>query len=129
MSSYLAIGIAALLGRTPRGKIRRESFKLGANARPGLGGAYVALASDPSSVYYNPAALAQSPALNRSFSIPKPLAQSIKILSLTLLNELRRPLVLWHRPLPPGGGGVLLAGWNADSSQVKSEESHYDYLL
>jgi hypothetical protein len=132
----LAIGIAVVTGSHAWGaKYAGESFKLGAGARPlGFGGAYVALASDPSSVYYNPAGLAQITGAQLLFLHSETFG--------SLINQdfvaYSHPMSLGDRPgalgigiYRLGGGGILLTGWNADSSRlvVKSEENHHDYLL
>ncbi len=132
----LAIGIAVVIGPHAWGaKYAGESFKLGAGARPlGFGGAYVALASDPSSVYYNPAGLAQVTGTQLLFLHSETFGSLINqdfVAYSHPMNFGDRPGALGIGLYRLGGGGILLTGWNADSSRlvVRSEESHYDYLL
>jgi hypothetical protein len=132
----LTISIAVMIGSHALGaKYAGEPFKLGASARPlGFGGAYVALASDPSSIYYNPAGLAQVTGAQLLFLHSETFG--------SLINQdfvaYSHPIIFGDRPgalgvglYRLGGGGIMIAGWNADSSRlvVKTEESHYDYLL
>jgi hypothetical protein len=116
-------------------KYAGESFRLRAGARPlGFGGAYVALAADPSGIYYNPAGLSQATT-----------DQLILLHSETFGSLINHDFVAYSHPVTlgthggslgigvyrVGGGGILITGWNADSSRivVKSEKSHYDYLF
>jgi hypothetical protein len=134
--SLLAVALLVALSSYALGaKYAGEAFKLGANARPlGFGGAYVALVSDPSAVYYNPAGLAGVTS-----------RQLLFLHSETFGSLINQDFVAYSHPMKIsdrsgaiglglyrlGGGGILLTGWNPDSSRliVKSEESHYDYLL
>lgn len=116
-------------------KYAGESFTLGAGARPmGMGGAFVAIADDPSGVYYNPAGLA--------------LVESNQLLLLhseTFGSLINHDFIAFSRPshigsrsgslavgiYRVGGGGILLTEWDAERGRpvVTSEESHYDYLF
>ena len=128
----MILGIAATASPA---KYAGESFRLGASARPlGFGGAYVALASDPSGIYYNPAGLSQVTS-----------DQVILLHSETFGSLINHDFVAYSHPVTlgthsgslgigiyrVGGGGIVMTGWNADSSRIVaiSEKSHYDYLL
>ncbi len=116
-------------------KYAGESFKLGASARPlGFGGAYIALAADPSSIYYNPAGLAHLTNNQLTF-----------LHSETFGSLINQDFAAFAHPVKfgshngalgvgiyrLGGGGILITGWNSDSSRIvaKSEASHYDYVF
>lgn len=116
-------------------KYAGESFRLGAGARPlALGGAFVALSDDPSAVYYNPAGLALVGG-----------KQLLLLHSETFGSLINHDFIAYSRPTRfgtrtgsiaigiyrVGGGGILLTEWDADRGRpvVKSEESHYDYLM
>lgn len=116
-------------------KYAGEAFKLGANARPmGFGGAYVALTSDPSAVYYNPAGLAGAVGNQLLFLHSETFGSLINQDFVAYSHQVSlgaRPGALGIGLYRLGGGGIFVTGWNADSSRiiVESEESHYDYLL
>ncbi len=116
-------------------KYAGEAFALGAGARPlALGGAYTAIADDPSGLYYNPAGLAS---INGR--------QVLLLHSETfgsLLNHdfisYSNPVILRNRPgsvavgvYRVGGGGIILTEKDpvTGGPRVLSEQSHYDYLL
>jgi hypothetical protein len=133
---YLAIGLAFATGTHAWGaKYAGESFKLGASARPlGFGGAYVALTSDPSSIYYNPAGLGQVTGTQVVFLHSETFGSLVNQDFIAYSHSMKfgdRPGALGIGLYRLGGGGILVSGWNADSSRlvVKSEENHYDYLL
>jgi len=132
----LAVGITiAVASHVCGAKYAGEPFKLGASARPlGFGGAYVALTSDPSSIYYNPAGLGGIAGSQLLFLHSETFGSLINqdyVAYAHAINFGERPGALGIGLYRLGGGGILITGWNADSSRlvVKSEESHYDYLL
>lgn len=128
----------ALIGptssRLAAAKYAGESFTLGAQARPmGMGGAYVALANDPSGLYYNPAGIAQLA------------TQQVTLLhSATFGSLVNHDFIGYTRPIHlgsrsgsgglalyrVGGGGIVLTERDpiTGGPRVISEEGHYDYM-
>ena len=116
-------------------KYAGEAFSLGGSARSlGFGGAYVALADDPSALYYNPAGLAKI----RTDA-------AILLHSETFGSLLNHDFLAYAHPARLGtkqgalavgiyrlaGGGIKLTEWDPATGRpiVVKEVGHYDYLL
>lgn len=116
-------------------KYAGEAFTLGAGARPlAMGGAYVALANDPTGLYYNPAGLA----LTEGRQVALLHSETYG----SLLNHdyiaYSQPLVLRQRQgavgigiYRVGGGGIILTEKDPVSGgpRIIAEKGHYDYLV
>jgi hypothetical protein len=114
-------------------KYAGEAFTLGAGARPlAMGGAYIALADDPTAVYYNPAGLvllhSRQIALLHSETFGSLLNHDFAAYAQPVKIGIRSGAV-GIGVYRVGGGGIKLTEWDADRGRpvVVSEESHYDY--
>lgn len=101
----------------------RAAFEdLGAGARAaGLGNAFVPVADDVYTIYYNPAGLGtlERPEAGTSYSLLYP--------GLTDGSNINTSFVAWAQPLKEGKYGTLGAAWNAFSvnSSIYREDSFY----
>ncbi len=116
-------------------KYAGESFTLGAGARPlALGGAFVALANDPTGIYYNPAGL--------SLVEGRQVAMLHSETYGSLVNHdfiaFATPLIMRNRHgsaamgiYRVGGGGIVLTEKDPETGGplIISKKSHYDYLI
>jgi hypothetical protein len=127
--------LLVLSAQAPAAKYAGEAFTLGAGARPlAMGGAYVAVANDPTGLYYNPAGLALTE------------GRQITLLhSETFGSLLNHDFVAYSQPLTlnqragavgigiyrVGGGGIILTEKdpNTGGPRIIAEKGHYDYLV
>jgi hypothetical protein len=116
-------------------KYAGEAFTLGASARPlALGGAFVALADDPSGLYYNPAGLGLVEGRQVSMLHSETYGSLVNHDYIAFTN----PVILRKHPgsvavgiYRVGGGGIILTEKDPETGGpvVISEKSHYDYLI
>ncbi len=134
-AAIVALLVLSFTGKASAAKYAGESFTLGAGARAlALGGAYTAVADDPTGVYYNPAGLA----LVRRNEVVLLHSETFGSLLNHDFAAFSHPALIGGRAgalaagvYRVGGGGIELTEWDEELGRpvVTSEVSHYDYLL
>ena len=123
VSAFLAVSISMLVVAAPRqaraaGETGFVFLKIGVGARAmGMGSAFVALADDPTSVYWNPAGLA---------SIEK---TQVTVMHNEWILDFRQEFVAVGTQLGPGTLGIGFAGFYTEELERRSDtgvlEGHY----
>lgn len=122
VSAFLAVSIVTLAAAPRHARAAGETgfvfLKIGVGARAmGMGSAFVALADDPTSVYWNPAGLA---------SIEK---TQVTVMHNEWILDFRQEFVAVGTRLGPGTAGFGFAGFYSDELERRSDtgvlEGHY----